>query len=105
MLAELEQAVLLATLRLGRDGYALTIRDEIARATGRDLAIATIHKTLTRLETKEFVISRMGQASPHRGGRPKRHYTVTPAGVRELRASLGSIRRLAAGLRLGFDQP
>jgi DNA-binding PadR family transcriptional regulator len=103
MLAELEQAVLLATLRLDGDGYGLTIRDEITRATGRDLAIATIHTTLTRLEAKELVVSRMGEASPHRGGRAKRHYSVTASGVRELKASLRSIRRLAAGLRLGLD--
>jgi DNA-binding PadR family transcriptional regulator len=103
MLAELEQAVLLATLRLDGVGYGLSIRDEIARATGRDLAIGTIHKTLTRLEAKELVASRMGEASPHRGGRAKRHYTVTADGVRELKASLRSIRRLAAGLNVGFD--
>ena len=103
MLAELEQAVLLATLRLDGDGYGLSIRDEIARATGRDLVIGTIHKTLTRLEAKELVASRMGESSPHRGGRAKRHYTVTAAGVRELKASLQSIRRLAAGLRLGME--
>ena len=102
-LAELEQAVLLATLRLDGAGYGLSIRDEIARATGRDLAIGTIHKTLTRLEAKELVVSRMGEASPHRGGRAKRHYTVTADGVRELKASLRSIRRLAAGLNVGFD--
>jgi len=105
MLAELEQAVLLATLRLDGEGYGLTIRDEIARATGRDLAIGTIHKTLTRLEIKELVASRMGAASPHRGGRAKRHYAVTALGVRELKATLRSIQRLAAGLRLGFDPP
>jgi PadR family transcriptional regulator, regulatory protein PadR len=103
MLAELEQAVLLATLRLDGDGYGLTIRDEITRATGRELAIGTIHKTLTRLEAKELVLSRMGDASPHRGGRAKRHYAVTTSGVRELKASLRGIRRLAAGLRLGLD--
>ena len=103
MLAELEQAVLLATLRLDGDGYGLSIRDEIARATGRDLAIGTIHKTLTRLEAKELVVSRMGEASPRRGGRAKRHYTVTPEGVRDLKTSLRSIRRLAAGLNVGFD--
>jgi DNA-binding PadR family transcriptional regulator len=103
MLAELEQAVLLATLRLDGVGYGLTIRDEIARATGRDLAIATIHKTLTRLEAKELVVSRIGEASPYRGGRAKRHYAVTASGVSELKVSLRSIRRLAAGLRLGLD--
>jgi len=47
----------------------------------------------------------MGVASPHRGGRAKRHYAVTALGVRELKATLRSIQRLAAGLRLGFDPP
>ena len=103
MLAELEQAVLLATLRLDGAGYGVSIRDEITRATGRELAIGTVHKTLTRLEAKELVVSRMGEAPPHRGGRAKRHYSVTASGVRELKASLRSIRRLAAGLRLGLD--
>ena len=81
----------------------MSIRDEITRAARRELAIGTVHKTLTRLEAKELVVSRMGEASPHRGGRAKRHYSVTASGVRELKASLRSIRRLAAGLRLGLD--
>ena len=48
MLGELEQVVMLATLRLGDDGYGVTIQDAILKATGRDLTLGTIHKTLTR---------------------------------------------------------
>jgi hypothetical protein len=47
----------------------------------------------------------MGEASPHRGGRAKRHYAVTAVGVRELKATLRGIRRLAAGLEVGLDSP
>ncbi|HYC51437.1 MAG TPA: helix-turn-helix transcriptional regulator [Gemmatimonadaceae bacterium] len=103
MLGELEQIVLLATLRLGGDGYGVPIQDAIRKATGRDLTLGTIHKTLVRLEDKGFVASRMGEASPHRGGRAKRHYEVTPAGLKQLRASVRALRRMAAGLPVGLE--
>ena len=105
MLGDLEQVVMLATLRLDGLGYGVTIQTAIRSIAERDLTLGTIHKTLTRLEVKELVASRMGAASPHRGGRAKRHYAVTALGVRELKATLRSIQRLAAGLRLGFDPP
>lgn len=103
MLGELEQVVLLATLRLSGEGYGVTIKDAITRSTGRDLTIGTIHKTLVRLEAKGYVDSRMGEASPHRGGRAKRLYAVTPAGLRILKASIKALRRMAAGLAVGLD--
>ena len=103
MLGELEQIVLLATLRLNGEGYGVTIQDAVRKATGRDLTIGTIHKTLMRLEEKGHVTSRMGEASPRRGGRAKRHYEVTPAGLKVLRASLRALRRMAAGLAVGLD--
>lgn len=104
MLGELEQVVMLATMRTGDDGYGVTIQDAIHRATGRDLTLGTIHKTLVRLEAKGLIESRMGESAPHRGGRRKRHYKVTPAGLRTLRASIAALRRMAAGLRVGLEQ-
>lgn len=104
MLGELEQVVLLATLRLGEDGYGVTIQDAIRRATGRDLTLGTIHKTLARLEAKGLVASRLGDPEPVRGGRRKRHYEVTAAGLRMLRASINALRKLAAGLAVGLER-
>lgn len=103
MLGELEQVVLLASLRLGNEGYGVSIQEEIRRATGRDLTLGTIHKTLVRLEAKGLVASRVGESAPHRGGRRKRHYRVTPAGLRLLKASLAALRRMAAGLAVGLE--
>lgn len=104
MLGELEQVVLLATLRLGDDGYGVTIQDGIRRATGRDLTLGTVHKTLVRLEAKGLVASRLGDSEPVRGGRRKRHYRVTPAGLRVLRASINALRKLASGLAVGLGR-
>jgi PadR family transcriptional regulator PadR len=104
MLGELEQVVMLATLRQGDDAYGVTIQGAIRRATGRDLTIGTIHKTLVRLEAKGMIASTMGESSPVRGGRAKRFYTVTSAGLKTLRASINALRRLAAGLAVGLDR-
>lgn len=103
MLGELEQVVLLSVLRLGEDGYGVSIKDEIQRATRRDLTLGTIHKTLVRLEAKGLVESRLGEATPQRGGRAKRHYRVTPDGLKSLRASLRALRRMAEGLSVGLE--
>jgi DNA-binding PadR family transcriptional regulator len=103
VLGELEQVVMLAALRLGDEGYGVSIRDAISRSTGRELTLGTIHKTLVRLEEKGLVASRMGDSAPHRGGRRKRHYAVTPAGLKVLRASISALRRMAAGLAVGLE--
>jgi PadR family transcriptional regulator PadR len=104
MLGELEQVVMLATMRLGDEGYGVTIQDAIRRATGRDLTIGTIHKTLVRLEAKGLIASRMGEAEPVRGGRAKRYYKVTSVGLKSLRASINALRRMADGLAVGLER-
>ena len=103
MLGELEQVVLLATIRLGDDAYGVAIQAAIEKATGRDLTLGTIHKTLVRLEAKGLVASRMGAAEPVRGGRAKRFYKVSAPGLRALRAAMTAVRRLAAGLSVGLE--
>lgn len=103
MLGELEQVVLLAVLRLGDEGYGVSIQDEIRRATARDLTLGTIHKTLVRLEAKGFVASRLGEAEARRGGRAKRHYRISAAGLKQLKASIAALRRMAAGLPVGLE--
>ncbi len=105
MLGELEQLVLLATLRVGADAYGVPIQRELAREGGRDLALATVYKTLARLEAKGLVRSRSGEPTPLRGGRRKRYYQLTPAGMRALQHALRTLRRLAAGLAVGMETP
>jgi len=105
VLGELEQVVLLALLRVGEDAYGVPVLAEIERQTGRSPALATVHKTLTRLEAKGLVRSWIGEPTAQRGGRRKRHYAATAAGVRALRQSLAALGRLARGLDVGWDTP
>ena len=105
MLGEFEQLVLLAVLRLGDEAYGVPVLAEIERATGRSPTLATVHTTLSRLEAKGLVVSRLGAPTPQRGGRRKRYFTVTLAGKRAVREAIGAIRRLAQGLAVGWDAP
>ena len=104
MLGALEQLVLLAILRAGNNAYGVTIADEIEQHAGRSLTMATIYKTLSRLEEKEFVRARVGEPTATRGGKAKRFYTLTDDGRRELRDVLASLQRMAPGLDLGIAE-
>ena len=105
MLGEFEQLVLLAILRAGEDAYGVPIRQAIVDRSGRDVSLAAVYKTLTRLEDKGLVVASVGEPTPERGGRRKRYYAVTTAGRRSLRQSVEVLRRMARGLDLGVETP
>jgi DNA-binding PadR family transcriptional regulator len=105
MLGEFEQIVLLAIMREGDDAYGVTIRRAIVERSGRDVSLAAVYKTLTRLEEKGLVAVTVGEPTPERGGRRKRYYAVTTAGRSSLRQSVEVLRRMARGLDLGLETP
>jgi len=96
-LGEFEQLVLFAVLRLGDDACGVAIRDEIEAKTGRSVSPGAIYTTLGRLEERGLVKSAVLPAVPGRVGRPRKHYTLRPAGARALREAYGSIQALAGG--------
>ncbi len=104
-LGEFEQLVLLALLRLGDDAYGVAIRDEIEKETRRDVTLGAVYTTLLRLEEKRFVVSRLGEPTPQRGGRRKKFYRPLAAGRRELAASISALRRMTRGLTPGLELP
>lgn len=99
-LGEFEHVVLLALLRLGDEAYGVTVRQEIALRTGRDVSVGAIYATLGRLETKGFVRSRVGAPTAERGGRAKRHFRVTAKGIAIVERTHDALRRMADGLSL-----
>jgi PadR family transcriptional regulator PadR len=104
-LGEFEQLVLLGLLRLGSDGYGITVRDELARRAGRTVSLGTVYKTLLRLEAKGLVSARIGEPTAERGGRRKKHYAVTGAGRRSLERSLAALSRMSRGLDAAWQAP
>lgn len=81
-LGEFEELVLLSVGILYDDAYGLAIVDELEKQTGRPVMISSVHKALVRLEEKGFLKSHMGGATETRGGRDKRLYKLTQAGIK-----------------------
>ena len=100
-LGDFEQILLLAIMRLEREGaYGVSIRDEIAKHTRRNPTPGAIYTTLERLQSKGLVKSETGEATAERGGRAKRYYTVTKLGRDTLKEVQSDYRNLAKGLSL-----
>jgi PadR family transcriptional regulator, regulatory protein PadR len=96
-LGEFEQLVLLAILRLGSNAYGMKIRLEIEERTGRPISIGALYITLDRMKQKGFIQSDLGEATPERGGRAKRFFTVNPSGREILDKSLMAIQKMSEG--------
>lgn len=85
-LGEFEELVLTMVGILQEDAYGNAIVGEIKERVGRIVNLSAVHVTLYRLEDKGLLKSRMGGATNARGGRRKRIFTVTNAGLAMLRA-------------------
>jgi DNA-binding PadR family transcriptional regulator len=97
-LGDIEHFVLVALLRLGGESYGVPILDEIASRTGRDVSRPAVYIALRRLEAKGLVRSRLGEATPERGGRAKRYFHLTKAGARQLEQTRVAFERMWANV-------
>lgn len=93
-LGSFELMVLLALIRLGDDAYGVPISQEIEAESGHEVAVASVYAALQRLEAKELVSSWMGDPTPERGGKAKKHFRITTKGIREVRKTQRSLTRL-----------
>ncbi len=85
-LGELEELLLTMVGILQDDAYGNAIVKEIKEQLKRDVSLASTHVTLYRLEEKGYIRSRVGGATNIRGGRRKRIFTITSAGLAVLRS-------------------
>jgi DNA-binding PadR family transcriptional regulator len=97
-LGEFEQVVLLAVACLDGEGYGMTIRREIEQRTGRRVSIGPVYSTLRRLEAKGHLTSRVGEATPIRGGRATRYFQIEPEGIQALQASRTMLDQMWEGV-------
>jgi len=97
-LGEFEHLTLLAVLRLGADAYGMRVRREIAERTGRDIAIGAVYATLDRLEAKGLVKSAIGEPTAERGGRAKRSFRLTGAGIEAVNRAQQNLLSMLEGI-------
>ena len=100
-LAEFELLVMLAALRLGKEGaYTVSIAEDIRQRTGRQVRRANVFTTLRRLEDKGLISTSLGAPHPDRGGRPPRLVKFEPRGLKAVRATTEGIRAMLGRLSL-----
>ncbi|MCA4896376.1 MAG: helix-turn-helix transcriptional regulator [Cytophagales bacterium] len=85
-LGEFEELVLTMVAALQEDAYGAAISEEIETRLKREVNLSAVHVTLYRLEDKGYIKSSMGGGTNERGGRRKRIFTITSAGMAMLRA-------------------
>jgi PadR family transcriptional regulator, regulatory protein PadR len=85
-LGEFEELVLTLVAALQDDAYGAAISDEIENKFKREVNLSAVHVTLYRLEDKGYIKSKLGGGTKERGGRRKRIFTITSAGLSMLRA-------------------
>jgi DNA-binding PadR family transcriptional regulator len=105
VLGEFEQIVMFALLRLGPGAYGAAVCAEIEQRSSRGVSVSAVHTTLERLEQKGLVRSRIGDPTPQRGGKRKRHYEVSALGLRALQAAYRSLRSMADGIEHLLGEP
>ena len=84
-LGEFEELVLTMVAALQEDAYGAAISEEIETKLNREVNLSAVHVTLYRLEDKGYIKSKMGGGTNERGGRRKRIYSVTSAGMATLK--------------------
>jgi DNA-binding PadR family transcriptional regulator len=84
-LGEFEELILTMVAALQEEAYGAAIADEIETRLKRNVNLSAVHVTLYRLEDKGFIKSKLGGATNERGGRRKRIFTITSAGLAMLR--------------------
>lgn len=84
-LGEFEEMILTGVAVLQESAYGAAINIEIEQWLGRKVTLSAVHVTLYRLEDKGYIKSKVGGATNERGGRRKRIYSITNAGLSILR--------------------
>jgi DNA-binding PadR family transcriptional regulator len=97
-LGEFEVVVLMAVLHLQGGAFGSAIRTEIEERSGRRAARGAVYITLDRLEDKGLLTSKLEAGTASRGGRPRRLFRATTAGVNAVKQSVALLTRMHKGL-------
>ena len=97
VIGQFEQAVLLTLVRLGKNAYGRAILNEIQLRLNREVSAGAVYATLERLETKGLASSRLAPGTAIRGGRARRYFVPTGAGVRALNDAKSTTDKLWRG--------
>jgi DNA-binding PadR family transcriptional regulator len=93
-LGEFELMILLTILRFGDEVYGVPLCRELSTLRGSEVSPGSVYAALDRLELKGLIASRLGEPTRERGGRAKRYFRVTKAGLHSVRETRRTLTRL-----------
>ena len=97
-LTDFELMILLSVLRLGDEAYGVPIARELESTGGRSVVLSAVYAALDRLEANGLVSSTLGDPTPARGGRAKRFFHVTSAGLKAVKQTRRALTQLWTGV-------
>ena len=83
-ITRMEEMILLSVLHLEDNAYLVAIQDYLSDITRKKISLTSVHLPLSRLEKIKYLDSEMGDSTAVRGGRRKKIYSVTSAGLEAL---------------------
>jgi len=86
-LGEFELMILLAVIYLGEEAYGVPISRELEKHRRSVVSVGSVYAALERLEGKGLVSSTLGDPTPERGGKAKRYFRITKAGLKQVKES------------------
>jgi DNA-binding PadR family transcriptional regulator len=95
-LAQFEQIVMAAILALEDNAYGVTIHAQVMELSGaKKVSLGAVYATLDRLEDKKLIVSWIAGPTRERGGRSRRHYRLEKTGIKALKESVQTSRRVS----------
>ncbi len=95
-----EEIILYTVLNLKEEAYCVPIREKASEITGKKWSFGAVYVPLHRLEKKGLVKSFLDEPTPKRGGRSRRIYEMTPAGLK----ALSEVRELQKSMWADFPE-
>ncbi|MFC1726569.1 PadR family transcriptional regulator [candidate division KSB1 bacterium] len=99
LLSRPEELVLLAVWRLRDNAYCVPIRSQLKDVSGKEWSFGAVYDPLDRLEKKGLLDSALSDPTPERGGKSKRVYKLTAAGME----ALVEIKKLESAMWDGIE--
>ncbi len=84
LLNRADELVLLSIWKLREESYGVPIRKHLIKSTDTAWSIGAVYDSLERLTLSGYVISFQSDPTPERGGRSKRYFKLTKAGMNAL---------------------
>lgn len=91
---DFELVVLLALAGFEAEASGRDVYEVVTTETGREVSVAAVHITLSRMADKGWAACRTQEPAPHVGGKPRKRYSLSQEGAHLLTDQRAQLERL-----------